>query len=1053
MDSLQQFSRHVPQILRHQLLLDLVKEYLRYDSGVGPILNRGPSMQRFKGALLFIDISGFTVLSQKLDIESLKNNINEYFTKMLTIIQKWGGDVVKFAGDALYIVWQVRDSGNETEVSDPRATLLREESRALDSISDIIGAPRIMTCRDAVERATSCALEICATCGNYEVKLQQAPERRGSINAFQYKSASAGDATDDVTYLDVHAGLSYGTMAGIDIGAENRWEYFLAGSPLADVAAAEEKAKKGDVVVCKEAHQLWHGSEDHVIDEDGKLMCGCRLFEESFYFVSKSDATPTVPTQTLRRKSSRARLMRKEGMKDILTHGTRMHEDLAAEIELIYEKIRPMLELIYTKIVLDDSESLDDKSLEQLRSEFDEFYEIEGRRRFSTWMIKAMTDELAKHVHDVERKNHAFHEPYLRERYYEAVQHWCLSDRSRSESHTVIPEFETQRSFNTADQTTRELGVDLQSMLTETRLQKSQYHNVFTGSTSIAAEIFLHSSEKRSLVTVMFVKIESITIEIHEHEGKRDHHDDHHLETLLGFIPRSVQEYEEDVAALDRLQRCYVVLHEAIYSTEGQLRQFIIDDKGTVCIATFGLMGSVSVDNAASAIACAEKIILGLEGIDLNARIGVTTGEAYCGVVGSSIRHEYAVMGPSTNLSARLMCRAEARSIICDETTYGQDRANKFILLDELKDVKGYSHPVKIFQPRSSVDLLNSNLIHDVQGKSNKTVRSAIITSKFVKGVYNVMKKVKKNVLFAAKISKARAKIRSIYDSTFEFLCEDRLKTPIKNEKNRRHAAFEKKVEVYRTLHGRYHTIKTVFESIIPSFGTIQNVIFEIDSMCRMVVVGSSVGGGKSAILSAISLKLQKASENDPQLNFFLVSDNTFSKLRLKATVPLSYWGFILFDLLKIVATNFQMTLDTTLTPQEQSRLRYLHTFDSLMQQLPENLQDARHRHLLLRLMKLDNSLGRAAEPSAPSPNGLATVDSLTAANTAANASTSSTASNNPTNHHFNRAELDILLEMIVHFVDLIPKIMNCAMILVLYVCFRLHAFCLSYLTRNLILL
>jgi hypothetical protein len=87
--------------------------------------------------------------------------------------------------------------------------------------------------------------------------------------------------------------------------------------------------------------------------------------------------------------------------------------------------------------------------------------------------------------------------------------------------------------------------------------------------------------------------------------------------------------------------------------------------------------------------------------------------------------------------------------------------------------------------------------------------------------------------------------------------------------------------------------------------------------------------------------------------------------------------------------------------------------------------------------MKLDNSLGRTAEPSAPSPNGLTTMDSLTAVNTAANASTSSTPSNNPSNHHFNRVELDILLEMIVHFVDLIPKIMNCAMILVLYVCFR----------------
>jgi class 3 adenylate cyclase len=964
-------------------------------------------MQRFKGALLFIDISGFTVLSQKLDIESLKNNINDYFTKMLTTIQKWGGDVIKFAGDALYIVWQVRDG--DTGDSANR----RDECKSLDLQSDI-SFPRVMSSREAVDRATSCALDICATCSNYEVKIQVL-DRRGAVNAFQYKSATTGDTAEDVTYLDVHAGLSFGTMAGIDIGTENRWEYFLAGSPLTDVAAAEEKAKKGDVVICKEAHVLWHGVDDTVVDEDGgKLLCGCRLIEDRFYLASKSTSSQaSAPTPTLRRKSSRGRLMRKEGMKDILTHGTRMQEDLSSEIDLIYEKIRPMLELLYMKIVLGEDSMSTEASVESLRSDFDFFYEHDCRRKFTNWMIKAMTDELAKHVHDVERKNHAFHEPHLKERYFDAVHQSLQFDRCiRSESIPGFPvDLEYQRSFNTADQTTRELGVDLQSMFTDSRMQKSSYHNVFGGSNSIAAEIFLHSSEKRSLVTVMFVKIESITIDITEYEGGRDHHDEHHLEQLLGFIPRTMRELQDDVCAMERLQRCFSVLHEAIYSTEGQLRQFIIDDKGTVCIATFGLMGSVSVDNAASAIACAEKIILGLEGIDLNARIGVTTGEAYCGVVGSSIRHEYAVMGPSTNLSARLMCRAEARSIICDETTYGQDRANKFILLDELKDVKGYSHPVKIFQPRSSVDLLNSNLIHDVIGKSGKTVRSAIITSKFVKGVYNVMKKVKKNILFNAKIAKSRAKIREIIQSEFVFLCEDRLKAPINGGfgKSKRRDP-EKTTEVFRLLHGRQETIKQVFEAIIPSFGTIHNVIFEIDSLCRMVVIGSSVGGGKSAILSGISLKLQKASENDPQLNFFLVSDNTFSKLRLKATVPLSYWGFILFDLLKIVATNFQMTVDPTVSPQEQSRLRYMHTFDSLLQQLPENIREPKNLHLLMRLMKLESSTGKTASDMQ---------------DTIAPTSLSS-------NNHFARDELEILIEMVVHFVDLIPKVMNCAMILVL---------------------
>jgi hypothetical protein len=40
-------------------------------------------------------------------------------------------------------------------------------------------------------------------------------------------------------------------------------------------------------------------------------------------------------------------------------------------------------------------------------------------------------------------------------------------------------------------------------------------------------------------------------------------------------------------------------------------------------------------------------------------RAGITSGKAYCGLVGSPLRHEYAVMGPSTNLSARLMGKAK----------------------------------------------------------------------------------------------------------------------------------------------------------------------------------------------------------------------------------------------------------------------------------------------------------------------------------------------------------------------------------------------------------
>ncbi len=63
---------------------------------------------------------------------------------------------------------------------------------------------------------------------------------------------------------------------------------------------------------------------------------------------------------------------------------------------------------------------------------------------------------------------------------------------------------------------------------------------------------------------------------------------------------------------------------------------------------------------------------------------GITSGKTFCGLVGSTKRHEYAVMGPSTNLSARLMCKAPPNGVICDMMTRNRDRTHEF---EKLADV------------------------------------------------------------------------------------------------------------------------------------------------------------------------------------------------------------------------------------------------------------------------------------------------------------------------------------------------------------------------------
>jgi hypothetical protein len=70
---------------------------------------------------------------------------------------------------------------------------------------------------------------------------------------------AVGVETSTITYLNVHSGVGVGVMAGIDVGANNRWEYLLLGQPLSDVAVAESMASKGELVISPAAHALLCG--------------------------------------------------------------------------------------------------------------------------------------------------------------------------------------------------------------------------------------------------------------------------------------------------------------------------------------------------------------------------------------------------------------------------------------------------------------------------------------------------------------------------------------------------------------------------------------------------------------------------------------------------------------------------------------------------------------------------------------------------------------------------------------------------------------------------
>jgi hypothetical protein len=86
--------------------------------------------------------------------------------------------------------------------------------------------------------------------------------------------------------------------------------------------------------------------------------------------------------------------------------------------------------------------------------------------------------------------------------------------------------------------------------------------------------------------------------------------------------------------------------------------------------------------------------------LNLECRMGATYGKAYCGVVGGIRRHEYAILGPSVNLAARLMAHSSNRGFLVDEAVKEKAGSRTFEALEPVF-AKGYANPVPIFVPIS----------------------------------------------------------------------------------------------------------------------------------------------------------------------------------------------------------------------------------------------------------------------------------------------------------------------------------------------------------------
>jgi len=123
-----------------------------------------------------------------------------------------------------------------------------------------------------------------------------------------------------------------------------------------------------------------------------------------------------------------------------------------------------------------------------------------------------------------------------------------------------------------------------------------------------------------------------------------------------------------------------------------------VDDKGCVLIGCWGMPHLSYLDNAQRALSAAAQIKYEMNKLEMNCSFGITTGDVYCGTVGSALRMEYAAIGSVVNMSARLMCKA-CGGILIDDATYTRLPVS---VLDTLKHldpikVKGRDEPLQVY--------------------------------------------------------------------------------------------------------------------------------------------------------------------------------------------------------------------------------------------------------------------------------------------------------------------------------------------------------------------
>jgi class 3 adenylate cyclase len=567
----------------------------------------GVSCLQRTGACLVMDISGFTALSRELSakgasgLSELRDAVSGFLKSSAQVVEKFGGDIIFFAGDALICVF-----ANDTNESAPGEIPVAYEPCAV------------------ILQAILCAFEL------------------KHLHVFG---------------LRAHVGVSFGTFFITTLGGyQDKWTQVVSGPALevssqcvqiagsseavvgACIISALQNYSGSDVVLQKLVHVFKWAPTD--TPEEYFLMAGldemmCINLLLDLIAMPPRTFVPTIKSPNLRRTASITELLSKFVPTKVV------HVLSPRPSHPVTRKKVFAMPSASGSFAEDDVEDYDDLWWADEHAE-----EIMTIHNTNTLSIDSRDEEIEFQAMVADSSI-----AHISPEEFERTRH-TMSRAMQMRISTLI------NMSNSSDQDFNKTSLLMSkssSHASLSRISKSSSSCSDCAPATASGELFFRGVTD---VVTLFLKL-----------------DDYHIDP-------NVSPDSPPAAGVTHLQPLYLSMQESITRTGGYLRQFVVDDKGCVLVAFWGIaMVATSRTNSMTrsvyqkciqALSSAVEIADAVKLNGYTCSISLTTGSAYCGAIGTATRQEYAAMGYCVNKCAKMMAASRDRSgetILVDRAT------------------------------------------------------------------------------------------------------------------------------------------------------------------------------------------------------------------------------------------------------------------------------------------------------------------------------------------------------------------------------------------------